>query len=91
MTEWNYLMMGEPSRDWNQTLVTMLNACCDNEEYPKQIKVPKKFRPIIESLYLYNDFMIGDRYLVDFIDDDTNQIIVNNNWVNIINYGSTES
>lgn len=92
--EWDYLFDGIPNDDWNQTLVTYINVLCETPTYPKRIDVPNKFKPLIESLLLYNEDeeRIGSLYDVFYITSDIDYIKIDDNKLFIKNYyGSTES
>lgn len=79
MEKWNYAEMQNKEnffgtqKDWNQTLVTMINQVSD-KNYPTTILVPKKFQSLIESLEFYKLGKIGNKYNVNFTES-TNDII----------------
>lgn len=91
--EWDFLFDRIPNDDWNQTLVTYLNALCESTS-TENIYVPNKFKPLIESLLLYNkdEKKIGTFYNVIYITKDIDYIKLEENKLFIKNYyGSTES
>lgn len=81
--------------DWNQTLLTRMNeinasrfqAGHSHYEIITEVKVPKKFKPIFESIVYYNNknSNIADRYHVDFsLDNSKSYILFPNDYKIII-------
>lgn len=77
--------------DWNQTFVTALNVAClgrNLTKTPIDVKVPEKFRSLIESLLFYEqeNNMIAKRYGISFISSGENRVYVENMPVEIVGY-----
>jgi hypothetical protein len=93
MEKWNYNQpipqpLWDAQTDWNQTLVTKFNFLSVGVKGRVLIKVPKKFKNLIESLLFYdnNNLTISQKYDVEFTDSDTNVIIVGEKEVEIENF-----
>ncbi len=98
MLTWNYNPPDFPEREkegllqehfqpaYSQTLLTMFNYAARNQRRPLTIRVPKKMKPLIESLLYHNEGMIGDIYLIKYIDYSDNTIAVGNCPLRIENY-----
>jgi hypothetical protein len=58
--------------DWNQTLLTLFNELGVGMDSPKIIRVPNKFKELIETLCYYDsiNYMIGNRFNVEFVDSE---------------------
>ena len=78
--------------NWNQTLTTKINQLAYRNPIELDtnvvITVPINLISLIESLEYYNEntHTIGDRYYVEFINTNSNIIIVNNIPLEIENY-----
>ena len=90
MKKWNYLLPEGFDKDmqnaWNQTLVTKLNSLVKEINTPITINVSNKLKPIIEDLAFYSNNKIGDKYIVNFINEDSNVIHVSGIILEIENY-----
>jgi len=87
-------------RDWNQTLVTKFNQIhAERSEFTleRTMKVPVKFKPILESLFFYNNGEypnaeehpnIDHRFGVEYIDSDSNVIEFMGEELEILNFGN---
>lgn len=76
MEKWNHKTKIGAQKDWNQTLVTMLNVVSKGKISPIITLVPSQLEPLIKSLLFYNNGKIGDRYEIRFTPSDTNVIDV---------------
>ena len=92
MEIWDYKIPQQPmwdmQKDWNQSIVTKFNMLCAGIDTEIIVKVPNKFKSLIESLYFYDNInsTINNRYIIKFIDSEEDLIIVGNNKLKIINY-----
>jgi hypothetical protein len=93
MEKWNYKLpipqpMWDAQTDWNQTLMTKFNmlAVGINEEII--IKVPNKFKPLIDSLEFYDNTnsSIGNKYIVEFFESNDNIINVGDKELEVENF-----
>ena len=95
MNKWNYKKPDgctwDTQEEWNQTLYVKLNEVAVSNrdriiERPFQLKIPNKFKPLIESLEYYSNNKIGPRYVVEFIESDYDIIGIGDYGLEIINY-----
>ncbi len=93
MEKWNYKLpipqpMWDAQADWNQSLITKFNMLSVGVHEKTLIKVPNKFKPLIESLMYYDntDSSIGNKYIVEFINSDDNIINVGNKELEVENF-----
>ena len=95
MTKWDYRMPAESNNisqtDWNQTIVTTFNRVSLGMRLPIYVQVPIKFKPIFESLVFYNNGMIDERFMIDFIDVDENIIHIGKKEFEILNFDPPKS
>ena len=82
----------ETQKDWNETLLIKINAiagknCGQIVDRPIKLKVPNKFKSLIEGLSYYkSNNCLGHRYVVEFIETDRNIIDVSGFPLKIINF-----
>ena len=93
MEKWNYKLpipqpMWDAQTDWNQTLITKFNMLSVGVHEKTLIKVPNKFKLLIESLEFYDNTnsTISNKYLVEFIDSDNNIISVGDKELEVENF-----
>lgn len=90
MEKWNYSLPEGTDKslqiDWNQTLVTKLNSLSKEIVGTTIVYIPIKLKPIIETLSFYCDGKIGDKYIVNFIDEDSSIIYISDIGLQIENY-----
>ena len=93
MEKWNYKLpipqpMWDTQTDWNQTLITKFNMLTVGVHEKTLIKVPNKFKSLIESLEFYDktDSSIGNKYSVEFVDSDDNIINVGDKELEVENF-----
>ena len=90
MEKWNYSLPEGTDKslqiDWNQTLVTKLNSLSKEIVGTTIVYIPIKLKPIIETLSFYFDGKIGDKYIVNFIDEDSSIIYISDIGLQIENY-----
>ena len=86
--KWSYKAQEEKyQRDWNHTLLLSINNLTRHiAKFPIIIKVPSKFKDIIETLIFYKNGVICDKYKVEFIEEDINIIKVLEHELEIINF-----
>lgn len=74
--------------DWNQTIMVKFNILSIGIDSPILLKVPEKFRSIINSLYFYKfeTNSIGDKFNVEFISSNDDFIYVSDNILLIENF-----
>jgi hypothetical protein len=93
MEKWNYEItfnpnLGDLQKDWNQTLLTKFNYLTIGVDKEILIKVPNKFKDLIESLTYYDQFSnkISNRYNVIFFESEENIIYLDKMELEIENY-----
>ena len=93
MEKWNYKLpipqpMWDAQTDWNQTLMTKFNMLAVGVHEKILIKIPNKFKTLIDSLEYYDDnnLTIGNKYIVEFIDSDSNIINVGDKELEVENF-----
>lgn len=93
MENWDYKLPEieswfELQTDWNQTLITKFNSLSVGVHEKTHIKVPNKFKPLVETLSFYDseNLTIGNKYNVEFIDSDDEIIIVGDKELEIKNF-----
>ena len=96
MESWSYISENPIYQDelmkeaWVQTLVTAFNSVAsENNFFHKskiEVMVPKKFTKLIESLFFYSNGIVSDKYYVEFVDDDSDSIILEGCELKILNY-----
>ena len=69
----NHFGMLDIQKDWNQTLITVLNMIRAQHNLPNPtiIKVPKRLIRLVESLEYYSHGLIGSSFIVDVIDENS--------------------
>lgn len=93
MEKWDYKLpisqpMWDAQTDWNQTLITKFNMLAVGVHEKTLIKVPNKLKSLIESLEFYDNTnsIIGNKYVVEFIDSDDNIINVGDKELEVVNF-----
>jgi hypothetical protein len=96
MEKWNYevpesmleQLLDTAQSDWNQTIMGYFNQLSDGIIGEKVIKVPNKFKKLINSLEYYDreSNEIANRFIVIFIDSNEDIIYVGENKLEILNY-----
>ena len=91
MSKWKYIPDFGTQQEWNQTLVTALNVVCLSkgvEKEPIKVRVPDKFRPIIESIAFYDkdSKFIKNLYEVEFFPSRYSAIYVEAHPLEIVGY-----
>jgi hypothetical protein len=86
-TELNGNYYGDQT-DWNETIVTKFNQLSIDTNGHNTIRVPNKFKQIINNLVYYSQSTnkINERYNIEFIETDENIIYVGENKLEILNY-----
>ncbi len=81
--KWSYkvpspIPIFDNQKDWNQTLITKFNELLVGTRGEIIIKVPNKFKHLIESLFYYDsiNFRIGTRFIIEFFESENNIIYV---------------
>ncbi len=90
MENWDYKKMGDMDfflqKSWNQTVVTKLNEISKESELPITINVSENLSPLMESLYFYQNGMIGDKYVINYVDSTQNIIEVEGVILEVLNF-----
>ncbi len=73
-------------KSWNQTVVTKLNEISKESELPITINVSENLSPLMESLYFYQNGMIGDKYVINYVDSTQNIIEVEGVILEVLNF-----
>lgn len=91
MEKWSYKIpapqqMWNTQKDWNQSLMVKFNMLSNGKHEKTLIMVPNKFKSLIESLHLYDNSTIDSKYIVEFIDVDSNIINVGDKKIEVENF-----
>ena len=91
MSKWRYNPEFGTQQEWNQTLVTAINVVCLSKGVDKElikVRVPDKFRPIIESIAFYDKdtSLMKNMYDVEFFPSRYSAIYVDTHPLEIIGF-----
>ena len=77
---------GSYNDEWSCTIITKFNELSEGLTGTVNVKIPNKYKELIEGIILYDDNngFFGTKYKTDFIESESDFMMIENNKLNII-------
>ena len=77
---------GSYNDEWSCTIITKFNELSEGLTGTVNIKIPNKYKELIEGIILYDDDngFFGTQYKIDFIKSESDFMMIGNKKLNII-------